>query len=449
MPLGVSNQRRQLPEVQAGHRARRLRAGLRSSSDGLATGRARPGVAEARIERYAGGRREPGSWSSTPPATAASTPTRPARRARPSPAAPRWPGRPRAAGSRTGTRRSDTLDTDLVYAAVPVASGGLVRGAVRVTYPTGRGRRPRPPLLARPGRCRRGVARRRRPWSASSSPAPSPGRSGRSRTAASDIGEGDLGRRVPEDQRAARGALAGQRLQPHRGPAGGARRQPGGLRRRRLAPAPHAAHRAAPAAGEPAGRRRRRRRPRTSRTPSARPSGWPASSTACWCWPAPTAEPSRWPAPCGSRSAPLARRARAESWRPFADERTVIPRGRRCRRRARPSWPTPTAWPRCSTTSSPTPSTSRRRWAIRRSTVRTATTVDRGLASRPMRHDRVDQRASGLSACRVQRAAGRCRLASVAQRDPTSAAGVPRVERAGVGRLSHRWPSVVQAPSSG
>ena len=35
----------------------------------------------------------------------------------------------------TGTRRSDTLDSDLLYVAVPVASSGVVHGAVRVTYP--------------------------------------------------------------------------------------------------------------------------------------------------------------------------------------------------------------------------------------------------------------------------------------------------------------------------
>jgi signal transduction histidine kinase len=37
---------------------------------------------------------------------------------------------------RTGTRRSDTLGADLLYVAVPVASGGAVHGAVRITYPT-------------------------------------------------------------------------------------------------------------------------------------------------------------------------------------------------------------------------------------------------------------------------------------------------------------------------
>jgi signal transduction histidine kinase len=36
----------------------------------------------------------------------------------------------------SGTRPSKTLRTDLVYVAVPVASGGAIHGAVRVTYPT-------------------------------------------------------------------------------------------------------------------------------------------------------------------------------------------------------------------------------------------------------------------------------------------------------------------------
>ena len=38
----------------------------------------------------------------------------------------------------TGTRRSDTLGTDLLYVAVPVASGGTVHGAVRASVPTSR-----------------------------------------------------------------------------------------------------------------------------------------------------------------------------------------------------------------------------------------------------------------------------------------------------------------------
>jgi signal transduction histidine kinase len=36
----------------------------------------------------------------------------------------------------TGTRRSETLHTSLLYVAAPVSSGGVVHGAVRVTFPT-------------------------------------------------------------------------------------------------------------------------------------------------------------------------------------------------------------------------------------------------------------------------------------------------------------------------
>jgi signal transduction histidine kinase len=36
----------------------------------------------------------------------------------------------------TGTRYSQTLHTRLLYVAVPIASGGVVHGAVRITYPT-------------------------------------------------------------------------------------------------------------------------------------------------------------------------------------------------------------------------------------------------------------------------------------------------------------------------
>lgn len=48
--------------------------------------------------------------------------------------------RPEIAGALAGRqvhgfRHSDTLDTDLLYVAVPVSSGGLLRGAVRITYP--------------------------------------------------------------------------------------------------------------------------------------------------------------------------------------------------------------------------------------------------------------------------------------------------------------------------
>jgi signal transduction histidine kinase len=35
----------------------------------------------------------------------------------------------------TGIRHSNTLKTDLMYVGVPIASGGVIRGAVRITYP--------------------------------------------------------------------------------------------------------------------------------------------------------------------------------------------------------------------------------------------------------------------------------------------------------------------------
>lgn len=38
-------------------------------------------------------------------------------------------------GVASGVRRSETLGTDLIYAAVPVVSSGTVHGAVRITYP--------------------------------------------------------------------------------------------------------------------------------------------------------------------------------------------------------------------------------------------------------------------------------------------------------------------------
>lgn len=36
----------------------------------------------------------------------------------------------------TGIRHSDTLDADLLFVSVPVASGGIVFGAVRLTFDT-------------------------------------------------------------------------------------------------------------------------------------------------------------------------------------------------------------------------------------------------------------------------------------------------------------------------
>jgi signal transduction histidine kinase len=53
----------------------------------------------------------------------------------------RTPGRPEIAQAlkgnvASGTRHSNQLGTDLIYVAVPIASGGHVRGAIRITYPT-------------------------------------------------------------------------------------------------------------------------------------------------------------------------------------------------------------------------------------------------------------------------------------------------------------------------
>ncbi len=39
-------------------------------------------------------------------------------------------------GRASGSRRSETLDTDLFFVAVPIASGGTIHGAVRLTLPT-------------------------------------------------------------------------------------------------------------------------------------------------------------------------------------------------------------------------------------------------------------------------------------------------------------------------
>jgi signal transduction histidine kinase len=53
----------------------------------------------------------------------------------------RTPGRPEIAQAlggnvASGTRHSNSLGTDLIYVAVPIASAGHVRGSVRITYPT-------------------------------------------------------------------------------------------------------------------------------------------------------------------------------------------------------------------------------------------------------------------------------------------------------------------------
>ena len=80
----------------------------------------------------------------------------------------RTPGRPeiaRALGGSvaTGTRHSNQLGTDLIYVAVPIASGGHIRGAVRITYPTSALDSRVQPLLAAARRDRRASCSRRRP----------------------------------------------------------------------------------------------------------------------------------------------------------------------------------------------------------------------------------------------------------------------------------------------
>jgi signal transduction histidine kinase len=98
----------------------------------------------------------------------------------------------------TGIRRSRTLGAGLLYVAVPVASNGVVHGAVRITYPTSeldvRVRRYRLALLAVAGlvlaaACAVGVLLARsvtRPLR-------------RVEEAASRVGGGDLAARAPED----------------------------------------------------------------------------------------------------------------------------------------------------------------------------------------------------------------------------------------------------------
>ena len=61
----------------------------------------------------------------------------------------------------TGTRHSDSLNTDLLYVAVPISSGGDTYGAVRIVVLDQPDRGPDPSLLARPARHRRRVPHRR------------------------------------------------------------------------------------------------------------------------------------------------------------------------------------------------------------------------------------------------------------------------------------------------
>ena len=114
------------------HRRRRTRrVGHRHHLRGRPRGRPHPRPAPGRALRS----REPahGSWSSTRAGISVVDTDQ---------AAPRdFSTRPEIAtalaGERaTGTRPSETLDTELLYVAIPVASGGVVHGALRLTLDT-------------------------------------------------------------------------------------------------------------------------------------------------------------------------------------------------------------------------------------------------------------------------------------------------------------------------
>ncbi len=95
--------------------------------DDLERGRTPDPTAADALPRSAPG---PASCSSTTPASPWSTPEPPLPvTSRPAPRSQTALQGARAAG----IRRSDTLDTSLLYVAVPVASSGVVHGALRIT----------------------------------------------------------------------------------------------------------------------------------------------------------------------------------------------------------------------------------------------------------------------------------------------------------------------------
>jgi signal transduction histidine kinase len=97
-----------------------------------------------------------------------------------------------------GTRRSTTLGEGFVFVAVPVASGGLVDGAVRITYPTGAvDSRVRRNWLVLGGLSAVTLATAAVISLVLASSVTRPLR--RLQAAAVDLGEGDLGARVPAE----------------------------------------------------------------------------------------------------------------------------------------------------------------------------------------------------------------------------------------------------------
>ncbi len=179
----------------------------------------------------------------------------------------------------TGTRASQTLGTDLLYVAVPVASSGVVHGAVRISYPTVGRRCADPSLLDDPrdhrGRRprRRGDGRRR-----SRSLGDAPSRSSRARPPTRSAAATS----PPAPRRRAR-PRSGARGDVQRDGGGARRASPlaGRVRRRCVASAAHAARCTPAPAREPRARRRGSGKGRACTARSARSSGCRRSWTGC------------------------------------------------------------------------------------------------------------------------------------------------------------------------
>ena len=178
----------------------------------------------------------------------------------------------------TGTRHSSTLGYDLLYVAVPIASGGTVHGAVRITYPTSElDRRVRNYWLVLAGIAAVVLAAAALIGLSFARWIRAPAR--RARGGAAEAGAGDLGAARAGARRPARAAPARPRVQRHGGARRRARLRAAGVRRGRLARAAHAAHGAAASPREPRAARRRRRPGRASPRPRPRSSASRGSST--------------------------------------------------------------------------------------------------------------------------------------------------------------------------
>ena len=213
----------------------------------------------------------------------------------------------------TGTRHSSTLGYDLLYVAVPIASGGTVHGAVRITYPTSElDRRVRNYWLVLAGIARVVLAAAallglsfarwiRRPLAGVEEAAAAAG-------AGRPLGAG------PGARRSAGVAPARSRVQRHGRPRRRPRRRAAGVRRGRIPRAAHAADGAAPAPRKSRAACRGRTAAAASPARPPRSTGSRASSTSCW--PSPARTPGRRPP---SQSTSLLRvERRLDVWRPVA-----------------------------------------------------------------------------------------------------------------------------------